>query len=508
MIYKRTFLLCIVSILSFNTSDLYSQNSPRSGIEDAILRDKSNFYYIDSKNYPSGNRSLPIGVFDSGTGGLTILNTLIQFDQNNNSTKINGKDNVPDFASEKFIYLADQANMPYGNYYSEKKNDLLVENVLKDAQFLLSDKYYLQGSSKSYSSDKQKVKAIVIACNTATAYGKEYIEGFIKKTGINLKVIGVIDAGAQGTLDVFKKNENGSIGVFATVGTIASKGYEKTIVNLKNKLGYTGNLQVYNQGGYGLAEAVDEEPDFISRKATLPRSNYRGPAMESGEYKIEKTLLDIYNFDFDNNKMLCDNKTDDCGSMQLNSADNYARFHLVSLMEKIRKTLGSQPLKALVLGCTHYPFLIKDIRGILKELYTYQKNGKYIYRAFMVKDIKIIDPAVNVAIELHDFLNKQNLFNPTGDMKASEFFISVPNKDNKNVVTDEQGRFTYKYKYGRNAGEIQEYVKVVPFSRSNIPSETLDRIKTVIPSTYTLINKFHSTNPKTLALPEKDRIKE
>lgn len=504
---KKNLLICIYSLFALNTAVVYAQNTKPEAIENAILKDKKNFYYIDFKSYNATDRSLPIGVFDSGTGGLTILNTLVQFDQHNNKTQSAGKDNHPDFAKEKFIYLADQANMPYGNYYSEKKNDLLIEHIIKDAQFLLSDKYYLNGEAKNYSSDKQKVKAIVIACNTATAYGKEYIEDFIKTTGLQLKVIGVIDAGAQGTLDVFKKDENGSIGVFATVGTIASKGYENTLLALKNKLGYTGNLQVYNQGGYGLAEAVDEEPDFINRKATAPTANYRGPKLDSGTYKIEKTLLDVYNFDFSNHKMLCDSKTDECGSMQLNAADNYARYHLVSLMEKIRKTKGAQPLKALVLGCTHYPFLITDIRKILEDLYNFQKNGEFIYRPFMNQNIQIIDPAVNVATELYTYLKQQNLFNPAGNMNASEFFISVPNTANKTVITDDQGRFTYGYKYGRNAGEIQEYVKIVPFSRKNIPAETLNRIQTVIPSTYQLIQKFHTSNSKLANLPAIEKIK-
>ena len=166
------------------------------------------------------------------------------------------------------------------------------------------------------------------------------------------------------------------------------------------------------------------------------------------------------------------------------------------------------PLKALVLGCTHYPFLIADIQKILQDLYNYQKNGDFIYRPFMNKDISIIDPAVNVANELYAFLKAGKLFNSIGSLDASEFFISVPNTSNKDVVTDTQGRFTYNYKYGRNAGEIQEYVKVVPFSRANIPSETLERIKTIIPSTYKLITNFHRNNPKIRTLPEADKIKQ
>src|SRR5690606_4402712 len=138
----------------------------------------------------------------------------------------------------------------------------------------------------------------------------------------------------------------------------------------KEKLGYTGDLQIYNQGGHGVAEAVDEEPDFISRTAEKPRDDYRGPTLDSGNFKIEKTLMDVYNFDFDKNKMLCDTKnSDDCQILQINSADNYVRYHLVSMMEQLRKRPNAKPLKALVLGCTHYPYLKSDIEGVLNDLY-------------------------------------------------------------------------------------------------------------------------------------------
>ena len=88
-------------------------------------------------------------------------------------------------------------------------------------------------------------------------------------------------------------------------------------------------------------------------------------------------------------------------------------------------------------------------------------------------------------------------FNKKGDMvKNSEFFISVPNLLNKNIKTDEEGRFTYDYKYGRNAGEIQEYVKVVPFNKTNISIETISRFKTAIPTTFEMIKNFNQTNKK------------
>jgi CubicO group peptidase (beta-lactamase class C family)/glutamate racemase len=404
--------------------------------------------------------SLPIGVFDSGTGGLTILNTIIE---------------NKELSKEKYIYLADQANMPYGNYFSENKSPLLVELVIKDAQFLLS----------------KNVKTIVIACNTATAYAIKNVREFLEKSGIKLKVIGVIDAGAMGVLSSFSKTENGSIGVFATVGTIASKGYENTILKYRDSLKYTGNIQIYNQGGYGIAEAVDEEPDFISRVSTSPTKNYRGPSFQSAQYKIEKALLDVYDFDFDKNKMLCDNKnTDDCQVMQINSSDNYVRYHVVSLMENIRKTKGALPLKALILGCTHYPYLKNEIKSTLNDLYNYSRNGSYIYRPFMVKDVKIIDPAENVATELYQYLKQEKLFNEHADTSVTEFYITVPNTDNKNIPLDSAGRFTYEYKYGRQEGVERNDVKTVPFSESNIPAETYERFRAVIPSTYKLISSY------------------
>ena len=55
-------------------------------IIETILNDKNNFYYLDLENYPEDNSILPIGVFDSGTGGLTVLEAIIQSDQYDNDT--------------------------------------------------------------------------------------------------------------------------------------------------------------------------------------------------------------------------------------------------------------------------------------------------------------------------------------------------------------------------------------------------------------------------------------
>ena len=177
-------------------------------------------------------------------------------------------------------------------------------------------------------------------------------------------------------------------------------------------------------------------------------------------------------------------------------------------MEQIRKSEKSPPLKALILGCTHYPYLVKEINKVLTELYNYKgKDGEYIYRGLMIEKVNIVNPAEYVAKELFDVLKEKKHLNKNGNMLTnSEFFISVPNLKNKNVVTDEDGRFTYDYKYGRNAGEIQQYVKVVPFNKTNVSQETVDRFKSAIPTTFEMLKNFNTSNPKLVKLEALNRI--
>ena len=494
-------------------SDYYKKGLNRTATEgqtdiiNTILSDKESYFYIDFDSYPTQNKTLPIGIFDSGTGGLTVLRSILNYDQYQNETHRYGNDGLRDFMSESFIYFGDLANMPYGNYAQEDNIDLLKEHIIKDAQFLMGNKYYVHSKDISANSDKQPVKAIVIGCNTATAYGKNHLEEFISRAGIELKVIGVIDAGAKGALENLTKDEDAIIGVLATSGTVDSKGYYNAITHLRDKQDYTGNIEVFSQGGVGIAEAVDGDDNYYQKNVNTPQTDYKGPGL-SGDMVIDKSLLDAYNFDFSNGKMLCDNEIfDECSVMQINDAENYVRFHLVSLMEQIRRSNTRNQLKTLILGCTHYPYLADEIVEVFAELYDFKTDdGNYLYREFMIKNIELIDPAENTAKELYDYMNQHSFFNPKGNIEASEFYISIANKDNPNVVMDDAGRFPYEYKYGRTAGEIQEYVKVVPFSRKNLSNDVLTRVQDQMPYIYMLIQNFNENNCKTSSLQAVDRI--
>jgi len=128
--------------------------------------------------------SAPIGVFDSGIGGLTVVHELMR-----------------QLPHESIVYFGDTARVPYGN----KGPDTVQRYSREIADFL-------QGRG---------VKAIVIACNTATAHALNVLEA--ERT---IPVIGVVEPGARAAVSATR---SGAIGVIGTAGTIRSGAYERAI---------------------------------------------------------------------------------------------------------------------------------------------------------------------------------------------------------------------------------------------------------------------------------------
>ena len=464
----------------------------QADICDAMLTQPRSFFYIDTTAYPRSDKSLPIGVFDSGTGGLTVLDAIVRYDGFDNLRHLRDSDGDGrrDFQSERFIYFGDQANMPYGDYGLENNLPLLREHIFKDVQFLLGHRYYRTALSRSPENDKPPVKAIVIACNTATAYGKTEIEQFLQRARLEVKVIGVIDAGVRGALAYFDQTESATIAVMATPGTVASYGYPNALAEQMALLGYTGCIELLQQPGHGIAGAIDGASEFIAPAVKEPRSEYKGPSSINTHAVIDTLILRRYGFDWQDHHMLYRGDRQRPQDLQINSVENYIAYNLVSLLEQVRSARPRHPLKVLILGCTHYPFYRDVFDAKLKALYDYQEQGEYIYRPFLADTVHLVDPAVNTAQELYEYLHSKNLYN-SSDLTKSEFYISVANRDNPNVEQDGVGNFTWRYKYGRKAGEIQEYVKVVPFSPATISTDTINRFKRTIPSTFELIPDLH-----------------
>ena len=97
------------------------------------------------------------------------------------------------------------------------------------------------------------------------------------------------------------------------------------------------------------------------------------------------------------------------------------------------------------------------------------------------------------------------MFNES-DLCKSEFYISVPNKQNSGIELDSFGNFTYDYKYGRKAGQTAQYVKRVPISRENISDGVIERLSVKVPLIFEMMKKFNWDNSKTDFLKEEEKL--
>lgn len=136
-------------------------------------------------------KNAPIGVFDSGVGGLTVAREIMR--------------QIP---NEKIIYFGDTARVPYGS----KSKETVTRFSKQIVRFLQS----------------HQVKTIVVACNTASAYALDELE-----KEIEIPIIGVLKPGAKTAAEVTK---NGRIGVIATEATIGSQMYTKYIRELNKQV--------------------------------------------------------------------------------------------------------------------------------------------------------------------------------------------------------------------------------------------------------------------------------
>ena len=432
-------------------------------------------------------RDLPVGVFDSGTGGFTVLEKILALDEFDNATGERKPDGVPDFATENFQYLADQANMPYGRYAAEGKADYLTDLAVKDAFFLLGDGYCRNASSRANDRSKSGVKIVVIGCNTATAYGLDAIRDTLKALGSDVEVIGVVEAGAMATVETLESRyDAATVGVLATPGTISSGVYERM---LGAAAGDDLTVEIVSQGGYGFAEAVDESSEFVDRSLKTFSDSYRGPVFGTTDADIDPSCLDLYGFDFSDGKAFLESGPDGKPArIQLNSADNYARFNIVNLILKASTLSVSQPLRAIVLGCTHYPFELSTLRATLLSAREYTlPDGSQPYLDLIDEDCIFIDPAENTAIQCYEAVRGRGLLSSRKSRGRLDAFISVPSAHLPDSLLTGSGELSYAYKYGRDINDGSLSTVVVPVSESTVSADNLSRIEKLLPLCWEML---------------------
>jgi glutamate racemase len=473
-----------------------------------VAQGKSELLAVAFDRYAAGTRELPIGVFDSGIGGLTVLAAILQLDAYNNVTHHAGADGRPDFENERFVYLGDQANMPYGDYPSEHKTGFLRELILRDLVFLVGQRYWPSATAAVPRHDKAPVKAIVIACNTATAYGLETVTAAVKRWQLPVPVIGIIDVGAGGAIRaIAAQNGKGTVAVLATVGTCRSEGYRRAIARQAARAGVRPP-EVIQQGCHGLAGAIEGDPSYIRSTETAATVEYRGPAAGSQTAPLDLALLGQY--DFEPAGLL--GELDRPATWRLNSVGNYIRYHTASLLESYRRSGASEPIGAVVLGCTHFPFYQDELAACLGRLRDFRApDGAQPYRNLIFERPSFINPAELTARQLYETLaGLGRLIREHDDsaLDVDEFYISVPNPALAGVKLAETGGFTYEYKYGREPGHFEwEYVKYVPMSSENLSPAVRETIRTKMPVVWARLVAFSRKSPRTRDLPEAARFR-
>lgn len=215
------------------------------------------------------NPKAPIGVFDSGLGGLTVARAIAQ--------------TLP---HEQIIYLGDTARCPYG---PKEPADVLTY-VLEICSYF----------------EKQGVKLIIIACNTATAAGLA-----VAQQVFSIPVIGVVEPGARAAV---RATHNRKVGVIGTAGTIQSGIYSNAVRSLD------AGVTTYSVATPLFVEIVEEGLLFDS---------------QSNRYADAET------------------------------SDVYIRPQFYSIARDYLKPLKASGIDTLVLGCTHFPLLTTAIGQVM-----------------------------------------------------------------------------------------------------------------------------------------------
>jgi len=241
----------------------------------------------------------PIGMFDSGFGGLTVARSVI--------------DLLP---SEDLVYIGDTARYPYGPKPASEVRSYAIEL----ATSLVRD---------------FNAKLIIVACNTAASVALGELQSLL-----SVPVIGVVEPGAQALVEATTNNQ---VAVIGTVGTIASGAYESAVASASHKVSRDVSLT---------ATACPGFVEFVERDET------------SGQA-------------------------------------------VTKLAEKLLAPIRKAGVDALLLGCTHYPYL----SAVISEV--------------MGSGVKLINSADATASEVRDVLIKNNISRSVDDeVKSSHEFYS------------------------------------------------------------------------------------
>lgn len=265
---------------------------------------------------PNKNKTITankIGIFDSGLGGLTVFKHILK--------------TLPEY---DYLYLGDNARLPYG----EKSTEKIYEYTQEAAEFLF----------------QQGCGLIIIACNTASAQAlRKLQQDFLPKKYPERKVLGVIRPLAE----EFAKKKIKIVGIIGTKATVESKAYQIELAKLSPHI-------------------------KVEQKCTP----LLVPLIEEGWSNKPETKM---------------------------------------ILKKYLRPLKTKQIEALVLGCTHYPFLLKDIKRIMGRKINVPNPGEVI--ANSLKDYLQRHPEIKLKKSKKPQINFYTTDDPKSFKKLGEKFL-------------------------------------------------------------------------------------
>lgn len=456
-------------------------------IAEKALGDTSSVYYAHIELYPEDISMLPIGLYDSSPAGLSVVEKFLTIDRFDNITGKRVPDGIPDFGGEKFQFFADNANGPFYSYLEANNKDYLRSQLIMDAMFLMGSSYYNISVDDYQSGQKEPVKAVVMISNISDAVGRSDLEKTVSCCGKDIVVVGVIDAGIAASFEGITPIEDYCIGILGSAGDLTSRDYEHLVRQKASEYGLTGAVQIFYQNGMGLRESIRGDKEFFDPSADSFTEWYGGPKYGISYNDIDYTLMDRYNFETSDGALFVGQGEDGGRRIQLNSVGNYIRYHIVSMVERHRRSGSKIPLSSVILTDYRYSEYKELMNSVIEELYNYKRDGMYLYRSSISESFRFIDPVEYAAMECYMKLRKNDNLayrSVDSDLRA---FISVPAPGLPGTAysTDsERVDFNDIFRTHRMPNTENITSKAVPFAQRYVDDTTMSFIEFSLPHTY------------------------
>lgn len=485
-IYHAAVLAAAAVLLSVSSCGDRNRSNGLLPIAQKALGDSSSIYYADFPEYPRELSDLPIGIFDCSPDGFTVAERFLTADNFDNITGRFGSDGIADFGGEYFQILYDRANSPYGGYIDAGNPAFLKEQLIRNTLFLMSDRYYNLAVDEYQSGYKDPVKIVIVPSPVADYYALSDIQALLDRSGTGVKAVGVIESSIREALKGVDEDGNFCVGVLYSPEGVTSREYEAAIRKMASDSGVTGRIQVFNQEGLGIEEALAGNPAYLDTSAKVSRSGYAGPVTGISYNNINASLFDRYGFDTVGNALLFPAGGRNISGVQLNSVENYVRYHLVSMVERHRRSGSRVPISSIILADCGYDRLRGVMDRIMVELYNYRRGGIYLYRSSISPDFRFIDPAECAVSEAYRILREDGNLALRGTKSTLSPFITMPSSSVPADSLDSSGFFRETFLFGRVSGTEDVTTKAVPFTPRYIDAEELGEIE-YNHETFTLI---------------------